>query len=103
MASLGRMQGEWRSDSCEGQITQGLVDQGRKLGIYSKHGEPLKSLSRGGVLHDPVCNLKTSLGCDLWSGLDGSRSRSRGPVRSYLQQFREELMVARGCGADGVV
>lgn len=74
--------------ACEGQITQGLVDHGRKLGLYSKRGEPLKSLSRGGVLHDPVCNLKISLGCDVWSGLDGSRSRSGGPVRSCLQQFR---------------
>ena len=106
MARLGCTQGEWclwRSDSCEGQITQGLVDHGRKLGLYSKRGEPLKSLSRGGVLHDPVCNLKISLGCNLWSGLDGSRSRSGGPVRSCWQKFREELMMARGCGTDGVV
>lgn len=36
-------------------------------------GELLKSLSRGEILYDLFYNLKSFLGCDLWSGLDGSR------------------------------
>lgn len=71
-----------------------LLTMVRNVDFILVCGEPLKSLSRGEILHDPLYNLKSFLGCDLWSGLDGSRIEAGEQLGSYLQRSREERMAA---------